>query len=1192
MCQGTHKQVGPFVVLCVGQISIIRLPEQILDALRRGLPMPRTIATLVRTLICGLFLFSAVSTANAQFRAGVQGTVSDSNGALVPGAKVTLKDTETGKTLEATTSDEGFYRILGLGPGKYVLTVEKEGYQKSFAENVIIGAETIRGVDVILEIGEITATVTISDDTITQLETENANVTKGITPAEVKRLPQVGRDPYELARLTPGIFGDAARSANGNASGLPNSVGPGGSNNSIFQAENQPQISANGQRVSANNYQIDGVSVNSLTHGGAAVVTPNQESVKELNISSSSYSAEDGRNSGAQIKVVSQNGTNDFHGSAFFKYDSPKLNAFNKYPNDFGRGRTERVERFFRQFGGSFGGPLHLPRFGEGGPAIYDGRNRAFFFFSYEGLRENTTTPSTGYVETAQYRQTIINARPGGITAAVLGSSGIQPRISEVLQPSCTDVQGGVPCQVVAGGLDVGSPGAALGQYLTFGNLGGGGLDGIPDIQKVIIAAPSTNKPNQYNVRLDFIPSSNDQLTFSTYLTRSFFIGSDSGAAARPQADIINTPHNSAFTILYNRTISPTLLNEARFNFTKFSFNEVESSNTTNFGIPRLEIENLLTDGRRIRFGANQAETTPGIFSEKTFEFRDVVSNVRGNHGLKFGGELRKERNDDNLNGASRPLYTFAGLFNFANDAPLFYQINADPLTGGVANAQRHFQSGGYGLFFQDDWKVRPNFTLNLGLRYEYFEVLKERDDLVSNFIFGPGGGLEGSRVEPTSELYEPDRNNFAPRVGFAYSPKHFDLQDKLVLRGGFGISYNRIPEVVFTNTRGNPPFFARFAICCGTAATDFGSPFVGGQISYVAGTSNSPFSYPPNPALAVGIDPVTGTPLNRTVEIYGALPDTPTAYVYTYSFEGQYALPFDMTATLGYQGSSSHKLIRLVNQRFVQPVIPANFFAFAVFIPTPDVNANYNAMNARLTRRFARGFQFDVLYRWAKSIDTLSAEGPGAVTNQTFPQELRQERGPSDFDVRQNLNISGLWDLPLFRNRRDVLGKILGGWQIDGILTAHTGFPWTPHTGQCVRAPGSQDFVCPSRPPRYFGGALEDTDNEAFIRPGGNFPGGGLVYFDPNNPNGALLPGIGRNSFRGPRYFAVDLSLAKRTGLPSFLGEGAFLEFKANFFNAFNNLNLAPFGFFAPNVDNPDFGRARNALAGRVVELQARFSF
>jgi outer membrane receptor protein involved in Fe transport len=1151
--------------------------------------MTRTSFGLARMIVCGVFILSAMITAHAQFRAGIQGTISDANGALVPAARVILKDLENGKTQEVTSSEEGFYRIVGLAPGRYELTVEKEGYKKSLAQNVTVAAETIQGVDVFLEIGDISAVVTVTEEATEELQTENASIAKALTTAEVKRLPQVGRDPYELARLTPGVFGDAARSANGNSTGLPNAgsdTGPGASNNSIFAAENQPQISSNGQRVTANTFQIDGVSVNSLSHGGAAVITPNQESVKEVQISSTTYSAEDGRSSGAQIKVVSQNGTNDFHGSAFFKYNSPKLNAFNKYRNDFGRGFHERVERLFRQFGGSIGGPLYLPRFGEGGPAVYSGKNRAFFFFSYEALRDNSTIPSTQYVETPQFRQQVIALRPGGVTAAILGSNGVQPRIASVITPTCDDLIAGADrrCAVVPGGLDLGSPNLGLGQYST--NFFGGGLDGIPDIQKVVIAAPRINKPKQYNARFDFTPSANDQFVVSTYLTRGLFVGSDTGAAARPQADVTSAPHNTAFTVLYTRTFSPTWLNEARFNFTQFKFNEVESSRETNFGIPRVEIENVFKDFSRIRFGANQAETTPGIFSERTFEFRDILSNVHGNHGLRFGGEFRKELNDDNLNGSSRPLYTFGGLFNFVNDAPLFYQINADPRTGGIADAQRHFRSGGYGLFFQDDWKVRPNLTLNLGLRYEYFNVLTERDNRVSNFVFGPGGGLAGARVEPTSSLYNPDRNNFAPRLGFAWSPSRF--RDKLVFRGGAGIYYNRIEQVVFANTRGNPPFFARFAICCGSA----GDPFAGGQILYELGASNSPFSFAPNPALAVGIDPATGAPRNRTVEVYGALADTPIPYVYAYSFDIQYELPFQLAATVGYQGSSSHKLIRLVNQRFLQTNIPANFFAFAVYIPTPDVNANYNAMNARLTRRFARGFQFDVLYRWAKSIDTLSNEGPGAVTNQTFPQDLRQERGPSDYDVRHNLAISGLWDLPLFRNRRDFVGKAFGGWQIDGILSAHTGFPWTPHTGQCVRAPGTQDFICPSRPPHYFGGNLTDTDNEAFIRPGGNFPGGGLLYFDQNNPQGTLLPGIGRNSFRGPRYFSVDMSLGKRTGLPSFLGEASFLEVKANFFNIFNNLNLAPFNFFSPNVDNPDFGRAQRALAGRVVEFQARFNF
>src|SRR5215213_2483918 len=197
--------------------------------------MSRTVYRFVRISMCGLFILCAMITAHAQFRAGVQGTISDSSGALVPDAKVILKDLETGKVQETNSGGEGFYRILGLAPGKYELTIEKSGYKKSLSENVTINAEKVQGIDVILEIGEITATVTVSDEVAQQLATENANINKAITNSEVKRLPQVGRDPYELARLTPGVFGDAGRSANGNSSGLPNSPGPGGSRVSIFQ---------------------------------------------------------------------------------------------------------------------------------------------------------------------------------------------------------------------------------------------------------------------------------------------------------------------------------------------------------------------------------------------------------------------------------------------------------------------------------------------------------------------------------------------------------------------------------------------------------------------------------------------------------------------------------------------------------------------------------------------------------------------------------------------------------------------------------------------------------------------------------------------------------------------------------------------------------------------------------------------
>src|SRR5215468_9166040 len=399
--------------------------------------MSQTPIRIMRVASLALLVALLSSVASAQFKASIQGTVTDSTGAVVSGAKVTLANKETGRKSEATASSEGLFRFSSLAPGGYKLSVERDGFKKKELENITVSAEGVTGIDVVMETGVVSETVTISSAATAAIEKENANVSRAISTAEIRQLPQVGRDPFELLRLTPGVFGDGARAGNGNAVGFPNNTGPGGSNNSIFQTENQVQISANGQRLSANNFQIDGVSVNSFNWGGAALVTPNQESVKEIRVLSNSYSAEDGRNSGAQIRVVSQNGTNDLHGSGFIKYNSPKLNEFNKYGGPDNAARV-RVNNYIRQFGGSLGGPLPLPRFGQGGRATFGGKDKSFFFFSYEGLRNSSSNVDKAYVETPQFRQLVLSQRPNSIAAKILSSSGAQPRILNVLAPDCS----------------------------------------------------------------------------------------------------------------------------------------------------------------------------------------------------------------------------------------------------------------------------------------------------------------------------------------------------------------------------------------------------------------------------------------------------------------------------------------------------------------------------------------------------------------------------------------------------------------------------------------------------------------------------------------------------------------------------------------------------------------------------------
>ena len=675
------------------------------------------------------------------------------------------------------------------------------------------------------------------------------------------------------------------------------------------------------------------------------------------------------------------------------------MNAFNKYGGI--NAPPTRINDYIRQFGGSFGGPVYLPRFGEGGPAIYNGKNKAFFFLSYEGLRNSVNTVATGYVETPEFRQLVQQQRSNSIAARVFATPGITPRIVGTLAQNCRAFNFDANrCRVVGGGLDLGSLAGARGQYISYGNPVGGGFDGIADVQEVQFALPGSTRGNQFNARLDFTPTEKDTIAVSGFITRLNNVGSDAGAAGRPIADLIFKPVNSAATLLYTRILSPTLVNELRVNATRFFDNQVKDSANTNFGIPRLEIEGLPFD--RIRFGARREETSPAIFAQNQFEFSDTVSKVFGSQAYKFGFVYRNEQDNNNLVGGARPIYTFVGPFNFANDAPIFEAVNADPNTGRPAEAQRYFRTNYYAAFAQNDWKLRPNFTLNLGLRYEYYSPLKEKRGRLSNLVLG-SQGLLNSRVVATDQLFDPDRNNFAPRLGFAYSPKLAGFGDvfngeRVVVRGGFGISYNRIPNVLFSNTRGNPPLFARFNICCGG---DF-DPFVGGRILYGLSSDNSPFNFPVNPVLGQGIDPVTGAPRGGAVELYAAQADTPNSYVYTYSLETQVELFYKLTATLGFQGSSGHKLIRLVNQNFLFPNNPA---FFAVFVPQPDVNSNYNALNANLTRRFAQGFQLQANYRFSKSIDQLSYEGPGAVTNQTFPQDNRTA-GPLGFRCQAFLQL------------------------------------------------------------------------------------------------------------------------------------------------------------------------------------------
>jgi len=1118
---------------------------------------------------------AAAGSAKAQFNASLSGTVLDPTQAAIPGATVTLTNTGTQAIKTVQSSAEGTYQFNDLGPGAYAISVTANGFQLNQISNVQVVAETPRTLNVVLKTGQASQTVTVDADTQPLLQTGDASIGSTITSEEITRLPIFGADPYELLRTAPGISGDGARSGNGSAVFLPNGAGPGGSNSSVFQTENQVQISADGQRVADNNYMIDGVSANSLTHGGAAVVSPNQEAVGAITILSTAYDASLGRNTGAQIQIVTKSGTNQLHGSAFFLYDDPGLNSFNKYAGPIAGELPQRNQNSERNWAASLGGPIL--------------KNKLFFFTSYEEYKQNNPSYTTAYTETPQFRAAIVAQRPGGVSEQIIANPASQARVIAVIAPSCQNYS---PCAVVPGGLDLGSltPGGAsqLGVFPT--SAAGGGLDVVPDVENAEILTPAQSRGNQYNARIDWQVSPRDLIAGSVYVTKLDNLNASTTEGARPLDDVPFKPLNWAATLIFIHTFSPSWLNELRGNVTRFTDNALrDGGNTVNYGIPYINVQDYPF---AIQYGVYATTTTPANFAENTYEISDKLTHVFGSHTLRMGAEIRLEQDNDNLYGYERPTYAFGGLWAFANDASVYEQVSANPINGGPANTQRYFRSEDYAYYIQHDWKISPNLTFNSGLRWEEFTPLANKGSEINYPVLGPPGQeLTGMTLQLHNHLWNFQHNNWGPKVGFAYTPPMF--HNKVVIRGGYALAYNRLDVSLFNNALEDGPGIANFSLCCGS-----GPGAASAGIVYALGTSNSPSSFPVNPALATGVN-AAGFPNavgggSQTVEVYGALPNLKYPSSDLYSLEIERSLGYGTTATIGYAGSSGRHFARLVDQNFLYNV--TNTPVSAAYFAQTDSVMNYNSLNLQLRRAMRNHISYSVAYTYAKSLDQVSnGDFADGAANQTNPANNASEYGPSDYDLKHRVVATFLYQTPTLHTHSAIVNTLASGFQIDGVYTWHTGFPWTPVTSSLTTTPvnGSiaQNVV---RPTAYYGGAGTSCSTSAF-ETGSNFPNGGPSYFKQTLPqSGVYTPGIGRNSFRGPCYQDTDLTLAKEFA-HDFGDRNILLRFQANMYNAFNQTQLTPIGNNSSpgsNINEANFGQSSGANEGRVIELLGRLQF
>ena len=1177
-------------------------------------PLPnriRRISLQAGLAASGLALLAAP--ASAQFRASIQGTVTDATGAIVPNATLTLLDTDNNRSVTATSNASGVYNFNALAPDHYTLTASAAGFQQQIIQNVQINPEQANSVNVTMAAGDVSTTVNVQGDLLPTLDTETASINGNVDSNQIQHLPSASRDVFQLVQLAPGVFGDGSRASGGGSNNLPGSQGPGGSGQGagIFSTENGPQVNANGGQYESNGISIDGISTVSAVWGGTSIITPSEDSVGNVKIVSNAYDAENGRFSGAQIQITSKTGTNDLHGSAFFRAQRPGLNAYQRWSNSGSdspgtpaeRGLIRDAERA-NQFGGSFGGPIW--------------KNKIFAFFAYETQRDNSAIPTNTWFETDAFRA----ASPANSVAKVYNSfNGAAPVTTAIVSQTCASAGliEGTNCNTVPGqGLDIGSPlKTALGtqdpSYQNAQNPGvGGGLDGVADIAFYQTSNPTARVGEQYNGRIDADVTKKDHVAFAIYwvpLTVTSYQGT-----VRTYNLFHHQQTNDAYSGIWNHVFSPSLLNEARVNDAGWRWNEVTSNPQEPFGLPQSNLAPFgNTQSNTPVIGSIQNQNLaffgapgPSNFNQHSYTYKDVATKVIGNHSIKFGGDLTRLYYLNNPTGSARPGYNFLNVWNFLNDAPWKETGNFDTNTGIPTTNRQDTRENLWGGFVQDSWKTLPNLTLNFGLRYNYFGAYYSKQNNLGVVQFGSGASAYTDlTVRKGGDLTDPQKGNFAPQFGFSFSPNIF--HGKAVVRGGYGLNFNQTEIAIAGNSGSNPPFIFNADFEKSTNTTT--DP----RIIYGAPGGNSLFGYPSNPNATGGFTS-TGLPVNGGVQITAFQQKQPTIYTQHFSLDTQIDLGHQFVATLGYNGSVGRHLIQQA-QLYVNAFAnnqPQNPLVANIDYYPNTGNSNNNSLLVGLKHQMAHDFMFDVEFNYSRTMDTNS----GPYEEDPYPYAPYLAYGRSDFDFGKALKIYGLWQPRPWHGNR-LIGEAVNGWAISGIYNMHSGFPFTP-TLNTPNLYYSGSGYGQLRPASYNGGAGKNRSNEAYKngKPNLNFPNAGpnQTYF--TNPNTGIntfvsgvgvngpittttyslptTPGVSRNTFTGPGYLDVDATVAKNFPIPKLkgLGESAGIEIRADAFNLFNNVNLNPSGIDTNYASSPTFGQVNSALSGRTVNLQARFNF
>jgi hypothetical protein len=1050
------------------------------------------------------------------FRGSIRGKVTDPSGSVIANAKVSARNTATGLAREATTSDDGGYVLAELPAGVYTVTAQATGLSPAAMNvRVNVGLDTTADFDLTQVEKRQEQLNVIADAPL--IETTRDVLGEIVEQRLVTELPLNGRDFGKLVALTPGTTVDP--------SGVAGTQGGFG------------QFNVNGNRDRSNNYTLDGTdnndpffnnsALNQTGIGGAPASLLPIEAIEEFNLQAQ-FAAEYGRNSGSVVNIVTRSGTNHLHGSAFEFFRNSALDARNFF-------NTQSRKSVFQNnnFGAAIGGPII--------------ENKTFFFGAYEGQRERVGSDFLLLVPT--------RAEIGQARAIALG-------INEgVINP----------------GLD-----AVLAFYPQ------------SDTNQIAGVVHDKNDGNNFIAKLDHSISNTKLVTGRYAFSQSdqiFPFGSPGGFGTGSRlADFAQTSPARVQVLSASllSTLSATKLNEVRFGYSRYrtSFSSLNANydpvanglnlGTGKLGLPEFDFSGIENLGA-IGFSVPRGRTS------QTYQILDNFSWLHGKHTLKFGGEFRRasiENFNDNL---ERGIFQFtAGIClipcTLPNGDP---DPNYDPIVDSLANfytggsqdncfcsfvlvdsgnTQRTTYNNGFSFFAQDDYRLFPTFTLNLGLRWEYFGPLSERNNLLSNLA--PDGTLAMVGTHGLDGIYERDLNNFSPRLGFAWS-----VLKNTVVRGGYGIYYDYVPQHLQ---------IANFTASAGLATNPIGpKPVL--PMNFDSSAFNGTNLDPSIPILTVNTD--------GPYSIFATPREFPSPYTQNWNLNIQQRFAENAAVEVGYVGSKGTRLIRLTdaNEPDSDGNVPNPNFG-TIDVLEPVSSSTYHALQTTLRIQNAHHVSGFASYNWSKSLDDAS-DGIDFAPGVAFPQDpgnLRAEHGPSSFDTRHRFTAAINYDLPSW----EAIGKFGSGWQLNWILSLQSGRPIPIVTVNDT----SGRFYFNQRPNVVPG-----------VNPIIHNWSASTGYLNVNafsQPDFGSFGNLGRNSIYGPGYKNLDFSITKKTQIAEHLG----LQLRAEFFNILNhpnfaqpNHNIDP-GFSGGELtQTPDVAQTNPGLGGggpRVTQLGLKLIF